>query len=160
METNADRAALFWKKVILHKADQCWRWNAATDRDGYGVFWLGYRKGTGAHRFSYMLENGPIPDGLLVRHKCDNPGCVNPRHLVTGTVRDNSRDSIERGRTPTGERNGGAKLTAARALQIRDSDGPLTKVAREYGISRSAVWKIRNGLKWRCLQEQSPCTPA
>lgn len=97
----------FWKKV--GKSGECWLWSAATrGSNGYGAFWLNGRH-VGAHRFSYELHYGPIPDGLQALHNCpdgDNPLCVNPAHLWAGTNLDNVRDRGEKGRNASGDANG------------------------------------------------------
>lgn len=89
----------FWEKV--EKLTDCWVWTAGTDDKGYGRI-LNKRKEHGgetrAHRLSWILHNGPIPTGLYVLHKCDNPPCVRPDHLFLGTNLDNMRDMKEKGR--------------------------------------------------------------
>lgn len=95
----------FWRKVRCAGPDECWEFVAARDRHGYGISWHDGRVMRAA-RIAYALANGPIPDGLLVRHTCDNPPCVNPAHLILGTQRDNILDAKERGRLATGDRNG------------------------------------------------------
>lgn len=86
----------FWSRV--QKADGCWLWAGSRSTRGYGMF----RRSKGshaAHRIAWELANGrAVPDGLVVRHTCDNPPCVNPAHLLIGTMADNYRDSVERGR--------------------------------------------------------------
>ena len=86
-----------WNKV--DQTGECWVWKGETDKGGYGRFRENGRV-VAAHRSAYEQLIDPIPDGMVVRHACDNPPCVNPRHLVAGTKRDNSRDMIERGRHP------------------------------------------------------------
>ncbi|WP_369811150.1 HNH endonuclease signature motif containing protein [Hymenobacter mellowenesis] len=89
----------FWEKVVIRQ-EGCWKWLAATTKGGYGRFKVGKFLAM-AHKVSYQFINGPIPEGLLVRHTCDNPTCVNPAHLELGTQKDNMQDRIIRGRNPS-----------------------------------------------------------
>lgn len=97
-QSTTDR---FWQYVA--KGDGCWLWTAGFGRRGYGKFWVNGHT-VGAHRFSYEIAVGPIPDGLFVCHSCDNPPCVNPAHLWLGDALANQRDCKAKGRTATGER--------------------------------------------------------
>lgn len=81
----------FWPKV--EKTDGCWLWTANTRPNGYGLF-----GSVGAHRVAYELCVGPIPSGMYVCHRCDNPACVRPDHLFVGTQLDNMRDMVTKGR--------------------------------------------------------------
>lgn len=89
------------KKRLLSKyrvSDKgCWEYTSGKDRCGYGKFSLGPRR-LGAHKVSYVLHKGDVPEGLVVMHSCDNPGCINPDHLSLGTVKDNVHDCINKGR--------------------------------------------------------------
>lgn len=89
-------AKRFWAHV--DKSGGCWVWLGTRHGKGYGHVKSGgvVRK---AHRVSWEMVHGPIPDGLLVCHRCDNPPCVRPDHLFLGTARDNTQDSISKGRT-------------------------------------------------------------
>lgn len=117
-------AERFWEKV--DQSGDCWIWTAARHPHGYGSFSVGVgsdRVRVPAHRMAYMFFQGPIPEGLHVRHKCDNPPCVNPDHLELGTHQDNMRDMVERGRNvlpPTeGEHNPNARFTELQVRQMR-----------------------------------------
>lgn len=92
----------FWEKVA--KSDGCWLWTGSRQRNGYGFLFAGTRKEPHperAHRVSWRIHFGEIPDGLWVLHKCDNPPCVNPEHLFLGTRTDNMRDCARKGRVTT-----------------------------------------------------------
>lgn len=92
-------AERFWSKVDTSAGlFGCWPWAAGRNDKGYGMFRVEGRDRR-AHRIAWTLTNGPIPDGLLVLHECDNPPCVNPAHLHLGTDADNARERDERGRT-------------------------------------------------------------
>lgn len=85
----------FWTKVVAGSPGACWEWLGARQVTGHGLVAVN-RTTTTAHRVSWTLHRGPIPDGLVVRHRCDNPPCVNPEHLELGTRLDNVRDAVAR----------------------------------------------------------------
>lgn len=148
----------------------CWPWRGARDKDGYGRLGRGLR----AHRFAFERTYGPIPNGLQVCHRCDNPPCCNPAHLFLGTIADNMRDKALKGRAASGDRNGrrlypeklrgengpSAKLTEAQVLAIRSAYRAaacsVTSLARRYGISRRLVRKIAIREVWKHLEDY-PC---
>src|SRR5207237_6240778 len=107
----------FWSHVDA--TSDCWVWTAARTPLGYGVAADEQRRARRAHRISWQLAHGPIPEGLRVLHHCDNPPCVRPSHLFLGTQFDNMADARQKGRTASGGRNGSVvkpfvrKLTAA-----------------------------------------------
>ncbi len=92
----------FLEKVQI--VEECWEWMSVVNDSGYGEFSMDGRMKK-AHRASYELFNGSIPDGLLVRHKCDTRTCVNPWHLILGTAKDNSQDTLSRGRNPNASKS-------------------------------------------------------
>lgn len=86
-----------WRKVVRGQPDTCWLWKGSRDKGGYGRILHGKRIDS-AHRVAWTVTNGPVPDGLWVLHRCDNPACVNPSHLFLGTRTDNVRDMFVKGR--------------------------------------------------------------
>lgn len=144
----------FHDKISPEPNSGCWLWTGAVKEYGYGVIGLGVRKkGNGkAHRVAYELYKGEIPKGMVVCHKCDNPYCANPDHLFLGTLKDNMRDCVRKGRNfipdNRGERATWAKLTrdAVAHIKQRLMSGP--EYARLYGVSRSAIYEIWRGRNW------------
>lgn len=109
MVASMTRADRFWSKVDTSDGlFGCWIWTASrfTKRGGYGQFheWPKVRY---AHRVAWELTHGPIPDGMVVMHACDNPPCVNPQHLSLGTIADNAQDMVAKGRSLKGARSPG-----------------------------------------------------
>lgn len=155
---------LFWTRVNKQSGDGCWLWMGARSRAGYGhiyasdwydeqgrrhIVWVK------AHRRSWELENGPIPEGLSMCHHCDNPPCVRPSHLFVGTHKDNSDDCARKNRRSNrrGSANPNAKLTLADADAIRrayrDETKTQTEIGALYGVSQKTVSKIINRHLWR-----------
>jgi len=148
----------FLAKFKINTETECWEWTAGRYRDGYGAFGVGGRAGGNkrAHRVSYELHCGPIPNGMLVCHQCDNRICVNPEHLFLGTSADNLADMTIKGRRARvghpGVSNPSSKLTAEDAMAIRDAvDVPIGTLMKRYDIGRSVVFGIRAGRLWTHL---------
>ncbi|UAW07638.1 hypothetical protein JJDCOOPL_00008 [Salmonella phage STP-SP1] len=127
----------------------CWNWKGAT-ASGYGVIVLnrkvaaehGVGRNYQTHRASYEIHHGPIPEGNVVRHKCDNKLCLNPDHLEVGTQRENIQDAIDRGRMAS-------KLTEKDIEFIRSSTLSQRRLGKLLGVSPTVIWHVRNGSKWR-----------
>jgi hypothetical protein len=150
----------FWARVHRREPDQCWPYLGAIHRTGYGRFSVrganGSRRLLTAHRVSYALVNGDIPEGLLVCHTCDNRSCVNPNHLFLGTDADNARDRDKKGRLKysvfPGETHHNAKLTNEDVMEIRERarSGELqSAIAERFRICSSQVSQIVNRKRWR-----------
>lgn len=141
----------FLKKVT--KTRTCWIWNSALITGGYGCLWL-RPKNVGAHRISYVLHKGPIPEGLSILHSCDVRRCVNPAHLRPGTLSENSMEMFRRGRgagfAKSGYRN--RKLSDDQIRGIRATSGSYRAIARIFNISPTAVAKIKKNVTWKDVQ--------
>lgn len=98
---KTDPIKRFWSKV--NKTDDCWLWTCSIDRDGYGLFGLDGKQWR-AHRFAKHITDGLDNSLPVVMHTCDNPRCVNPAHLVNGTVADNNADKTSKGRSMVGKK--------------------------------------------------------
>lgn len=158
--------ARFWSKVsVLVENEKCWKWNGGVNGSGYGSFRVPDfgRTTIEAHRFSYLLCTGSFPpEGHVVRHKCDNPICVNPHHLEPGTKADNARDMVERGhfvyRDQSGENNGGAKLSSmdVQIIRQRISIGETnTRIGSDFGVSHATISQIRRGKSWNAPAKET-----
>jgi HNH endonuclease len=164
----------FWAKVDkngpvpAHRPElgPCWIWTAGLG-NGYGKILARKQNGKGrfidAHRASYLLNIGPIPDGELVCHKCDNKRCVRPDHLFPGTYGDNFRDCIAKGRGNQGrpgEQNSHAVLTAEDVIRIRElraAGWNLKQLAAEFPVTVSAISRAYLGKSWKHLPDLLPC---
>lgn len=130
----------------------CWVWQGKRERERYGHFTVKGHEYQ-AHRWIFTLLHGAIPDGLVIRHHCDNPSCVNPQHLASGTHSQNVMDAIQRGRRSNrkGEKHPLAVLDAIKVLEIRQLAAcghPQHRIAETYGISRQQVGKIARRENW------------
>lgn len=137
----------FWERVT--KADGCWICSGRPDKFGYKKANLNKRQQL-AHRVSWQLSFGPIPDGLCVLHKCDNPPCVRPDHLFLGTKADVQKDAASKNRLPHGEDRPDAKLTVEAVMEIRKSVGVYQRVlAGKFGVSQSLISLVKHKKVWR-----------
>lgn len=137
----------FWSNIdTTGGMFECWLWTASTAAEGYGYIWWGSRREY-THRISYTIHHGPIPEGLHILHRCDNPRCVNPTHLWAGSHKQNMHDKMHKGRSGT------AKVTREIALEIRKQYASRKydqkALAKRFGISQPTVSDIVNYVTWR-----------
>lgn len=144
----ACRADRFWQRVAIGGPDECWTIPTRNDPTHHLTSWEAER--TSCSRIAWELARGPIPDGLWVLHTCDNPPCLNPRHLWLGTALDNNRDAARKGRSQRwpAEHNFSAKLTWQAVDTIRASVLDAKVLAVQFGVTRSTVYDVRNRRHW------------
>jgi len=140
----------FFAYSIPEPNSGCWLWSKGVNACGYGVLGVNGRS-TLAHRFSYELHYGEIPEGFYVLHRCDVPCCVNPDHLYLGTQFDNMRDMETRGRSkhPSGEDHGRAKLTESDVITIRASEQSWGSLSKQFGVSKHVVGLVKRNRIWK-----------
>ena len=143
IEPFSDR---FWKKVDKTNPNGCWEWMAYKDEKGYGHIKMPGRNGLlkYAHRVSWILTHGDIPEGMEVCHKCDNPRCVNPSHLFLGSHTDNMRDALSKNRFS-------GTLSQENVIEIRQefqNGKKQQELAEEYDVSQGQISRIINGGSW------------
>jgi hypothetical protein len=138
----------FWSHIMTTDSDEdCWLWVGSQNPAGYGRIWVN-GKLIMAHRLSFLIANTVIPNDHVIRHRCDNPACCNPHHLISGTQGDNNRDKAERGRAPRGSEHHRAKITEEWVKVIRLDERDNGIIGAEHGIDRSVVCKIKNRKIW------------
>ena len=160
IKQNVLSKEVFYPSVAVRGTRDCWEWTGKKTKAGYGQFWI-YPKYYYAHRMSWTLENGVIPPNMLICHKCDNPGCVNPKHLFLGTYADNANDAKNKGRTRNRPHYGIthklAKLTEDDVREIRRLYRPSprkpspfggTGLAKRYGVANSLIHRIVKLQSW------------
>jgi hypothetical protein len=143
-----------WDRVKIGEPDECWEWQAAVNRQGYGRFRFGGSH-IGSHVAAFRDHNQQQTGGLMVLHSCDNPRCCNPAHLSLGDHEENMRQRDERGRNNVakGEVHYKTKLTAEQAREILKAKGTATQkeIGNRYGVSHHVVSQIHRGVRWSCV---------
>jgi hypothetical protein len=147
--------ARFFSKVKVADEYSCWNFTGKKTSKGYGQLSM-INETWYAHRFSYLLFNGKLEPDLMVRHKCDNPICVNPYHLETGTHQDNMRDRNIRGRTAKGTRNPNSKLTEEQVLAIYKDERLYKEISKQYGVLPDTISRIKSGRNWGHVTGATP----
>jgi len=158
MKLSPKDIARFCSKVDVKGKDECWPWKAGKVKSIYAQFWTN-GKDIGAHRVSYQITYNKFDYKLCVCHKCDNPICVNPKHLFLGTRKDNNKDRDIKERTQKGINHWCARLTEKQVLEIRqkakdlDNKGLFKKfttkeIANNYDITETHARYIINNQNW------------
>jgi hypothetical protein len=148
-ERTAGVATRLSQKTAMNPATGCLEWQAkARANGGYGTLCVGRRGQIRAHRAAWVLANGPIPPGLYVCHRCDNPLCCNVDHLFLGTPAENMADKERKGRgtkppLARGEKHHNATLTDAQVAEVFAAVGTLDALAARYGVSSKTIWRIK-----------------
>lgn len=140
----------FWSRVKVGEPEECWPWQGYTLKDGYGGFDCNGKRIV-ASRLAWILTYGQIPKGMYVLHRCDNPACVNPKHLFLGTQKDNMQDAVSKWRK-CGPHNGRTKLSWPQVDVIRllAKEGWSTyRLAGYFHVDYKTVWQILKGKTWR-----------
>lgn len=137
-----------WNKIEFDTNGGCWLWAGHHNPRGYGRFYLGGGNTMQAHRAFWERHKGPIPDGLIVCHKCDVTACVRPDHLFLGTGYENARDMKNKNRSAHGERHPRVKLTEAQVLEVFNDARTMAAIAVQYGVTPQCIFGIKSGKSW------------
>jgi hypothetical protein len=146
----------FWSKVDIRGKNDCWLWTGAKQSKGYGSIGNGNGDTVSAHRVAFEISRGKeIPDGFCVMHQHDCRLCCNPNHLTLGTIADNNRDMVRKGRQAKGEKNGRSKLTGQDVLKMRklfqNDQKTMVELAHEFGVHYNTVRNAVHGITWKNL---------
>lgn len=138
------------QRYTIDETTGCWNWSGCTNSKYYGQLRRNGKK-VGAHRAFYEYYVGPVPNDLLVLHRCDNPRCVNPKHLFLGTNKDNMDDMTAKGRENKvrGEQHGMSKLTDEQVLAIRKDTRAQWEIAIDYNVSQITISGIKRNTSWK-----------
>lgn len=156
---SAPASERWWRRVDKRGDDECWPWLGSVNKQGYGMFEMQHkpiRALTSAHRAGWIYANGHLDRWELVCHRCDNPICVNPRHLFVGTPLDNTADMMSKGRAPMPAGGRPQKTTLAQRNEMRkahaEGSHPV-ELAVKYGLSTSTTYDVlhyRRSYKSEC----------
>lgn len=138
------------ERIAVDETTGCWVWQGARTKQGHGIISNGFRRNLYVHRVMYEHANGvELPPGIKACHRCDNPPCCNPGHLFPGTLSDNMRDMVKKGR------HGAQKLQPEQIGEIRarlQSGVTQREVGREFGIAQQTVSEIKTGKIWSVIE--------
>lgn len=151
-------AIRFRASFVRGGPDECWLWAGCVDLDGYGRIHQG-RQNILAHRLAWSIHNGEeFPAGRVAMHSCDRRACVNPNHIRPGTIAENTKDAVAKGRHIFGERSSRAKLSNSQVLEIlelKHAGASNVAIGKRFGVSDSLVSAIARGKKWSHLKDHA-----
>lgn len=147
---NGKKQGLKLNKRFIKEQNGCYVCTARHHNEGGYPTYKHKGKSTYLHRIIYQIYYGKSVEGKVIRHTCDNPSCINPLHLKSGTHADNIQDRVDRDRSARGEKNGRAKLTKKQVLKIRrNKKNTITELARKHNVCRRTIRFIRDGITWK-----------
>jgi hypothetical protein len=138
-------------KPITYEVNENECWNCTShrlDKDGYPRV-KRFNKHLRMSRYIYSIINGEIEKGLIILHSCDNPNCINPKHLRVGTTRENNIEAVSKGRNCIGDKNSQSKLTKEDVEKIRKDNRKSSTIAREYNVYQSTISDIKAYRTWK-----------
>jgi len=139
----------FYESYMPEPNTGCWLWmGTVRGSNNYGCIKVN-NKPMAAHRYSWILHCGQIPNGLCVCHQCDNSSCVNPKHLFLATVSENNKDKVKKNRQSKGEKHGLAKLTDELVLQIRKDPRNANQLSAIFNLTAEAIRNVKRYKTWR-----------
>jgi len=142
----------FEKFIYMEPNSGCWLWMGGLFKNGYGQFKIGL-KVKYAHRVSYEIYKGPIPEEMDVCHYCDIRSCANPDHVFLGTHKENIQDCSNKGRhnKPKGSQHHQAKLQDKDIIKIREDPRSQNVISKEFGVCQAQISNIKNHKDWKHL---------
>lgn len=141
----------FWKQVEIGDANSCWNWTGEMNSKGYGIYERCKVRKV-AHRWAWLLTHGVLDESRCLLHKCDNPLCCNPSHLVPGTMKQNSEDMVKKRRNKYGTKHYRAKLDDEKVRTVRQllaAGDSTTNIGKRFGVDSASIRDIRSGYSWK-----------
>lgn len=157
-EEKLERLKKNYNSLVIKKGG-CWDWKGKFEKSGYAKmscrFELGARH---AHKASYLIHIGQIPEGMQINHLCNNRECSNPTHIYAGTQQENMRDKIESNHQAKGSKNGNSKLDETKVMKIKtllNSGKDIKFISDIFNVTPTQIYNIKKNKQWKHVEE--PC---
>lgn len=151
-QEKAERLRLYFERNVIRKRG-CWDWKGAKTSNGYvRMDYARKEPRISVHKYSWMIHNGDVPEGMLVLHRCDNRRCSNPDHLFLGTQADNMSDMKSKCRSASGERNVNAKFDKKKIKEIRkllEMGVRVSRISKDFNVHITSIYRIKHGKTWK-----------